>query len=390
MADFGLDVSGQGAATALGLGPAVAQNAARTQDMQEQVDQAVEKTKQMQIGTQEAQKVFDTQAYLSEKGLMPKSQALAELQLVLSRQGADDDEVQKDLAIAQEQFPEELDGQAIWRFYSALREKKEASVKATGQAFSSTGAEKDVNGNPFPKGTMIQESADSEGNQVFVHSNEPASVLAADAKGGEGDEKQWQKLGAQIQGAIKSRFGVVGQVGTTISRADRAINTLNHATGPDGMLTKQDLENISTDIAAIYQGGVPSITQITENSYGTTLTNLEETLRHYTGYFSHLGNTDILKQTKSKLLSVLNDMRNSGLAQIQKFVEMQFPFFKKLIESDPSRWEEAKNAVMAFMSSGLINQQGAVMPPTGAPTMGAADTTAGGAAAKPNDPLGIL
>lgn len=367
------------------FGTAIAANNLQTANMQELVKQAQERTKQAQIGTAESQKIFDTQAYLSEKGLMPKAQALAELKLVLSRQGADDDEITKDMAIAQDQFPEELDGQAIWRFYSALKEPKApAAISAGGSAFQATGKEKDVNGDPFTEGTWIQEKADSEGNQVFVHSSEPAAEVKADTKGGAGSEKEWQKLGTAIDSMLKTRFGATGMLATTIFRADRAINTL--ARGPES-LTSQDLSNVSTDIAAIYQGGVPSIVQTAENSYGTSLTTLLNTIRKYTGAIFHFGSSQ-LEDSVTKLRQVLTDMRNSAVVQLKSAIESEAPAYKELINSDPQRWQELVHAKIDFLTSGTMNKTGDIQSPTGAPAV-AAPGAAPIAPQGQNDPLGI-
>lgn len=353
MADFGLDVSGQGAQTALGLGPAVSQNAARTQDMQQQVQQAVEHTKQaqMQTGLQEQG------GLAAEKGLVPKAQVISEINAILAtRDDLDDDAKQQIVQDATDTMPNIMNGYDVARFTSALRESKQPTGHwVMGTAYQATGTEPDANGKPFAKGTWIQSSADENGNQINVPSGEPKSATA----GGQMSDKELQEFGKEIDGMLKTRFGATGMLATTIFRTDRALNTL-HASSE---LTKQDLNNISTDIAAIYQGGVPGQAQIVENAYDTSLTNLMDTLRHYTGILSGFGmNTKVLADTKAKLTQVLVDMRNSALASMKTIFEGVVAHYPTLSPEDPAVVNVIQKT-MAGLGSGLLDTGGAVSPP---------------------------
>lgn len=382
MADFGLDVSGQGAQTALGLGPAVSQNAARTQEMQAQVDQATEHTKQLQQQTQ----LGANGGLEAEKGLVPKAQVISEITSILAtRDDLDEDAKAKIINDAKSTMPDIMNGYDVARFTSALRESKQPSG-SWGSAFSGanvpTGAT-DVAGNPVsPKG-FYQESDQGELRQAA----QPAAEVNMAGRG-TGSDKELKEFGKEIDGMLKTRFGATGMLATTIFRADRALNTL-HASQ---QLTKQDLNNISTDIAAIYQGGVPGQAQVVENAYDTTLTNLMDTLRHYTGVLSGFGmNTQVLADTKSKLTQVLVDMRNSALASMKQIFEGVVAHYPTLSPEDPAVVNVIQKT-MAGLGSGLLDQGGAVSPPAqglSRITGNSTDAAAPGASGGQNDPLGI-
>lgn len=328
-----------------------------------------EAIKQAQLLTQQKTAASNLGINPSLKGYMSKDEALALIQAELSRQKLLSDEVKAQLQAWYNAAPDMVDQQDVKDFISRYQPKEPKA----GMPFKAT--EDDANnesmftkeGDHLVAGQSYYDTGekDKEGNAIYAHGGGEA-LAAQEAKLGvkesEADEKQWQKLGTLIQSAMKSRSGPVGMLGTTIVRSLRALNTLNH-----GKLTKQDVANISSDIAAIYQGGVPSIVQVAENNYGIKLQDLAETLRRYTGILSYFGNEKVMADTTAKLRQVLEDMRNSAVEQMQKFVEMQFPFFEDIISRDPDRWERVQKKALDFITAGEISPTGGVMPPSGEP-----------------------
>lgn len=344
------------------------QNQARQAQL---VQQAIEQTKQQRLATTQGQEAADLGVNPNLKEILTVTQAVA----LLKAAGIDDAQIQA--------FVDAMgDNQTVSKVAvdTVIRKKEMANKPGTSFIASGDDAKNPSlvtkEGDQLVEGQSYYDTGekDDEGNGIYGHGGkEPmdnSGKLALNQS--ESAEKQWQKMGALIQSAMKSRSGPVGMLGTTIVRSLRALNTLNH-----GKLTKQDVSNVSSDIAAIYQGGVPSIIQTTENNYGTKLQDLAETLRHYTGILSYFGNDKIMADTSAKLRQVLEDMRNSAVVQMQKFVEMQFPFFQQIIDTNPERWEKVQKSVLDFLTAGELSPTGEAMPPSGAPaTTVTAPTTA--------------
>lgn len=349
----------------------IAQNAATTMQQEQLVAQAMEHTKQAKLSTQQQQAETDTSGFLSEKGQVPKAQALSEMKLMLQKEGWTDDDIANALSEADSTWPDVVNAYDIRGFISALRKEKGAApVGGTPfKAGDADAAKEDENGEALVPGQYYKASVDDKGNNTYIRSGEPAAEVQAAGKGARANGKELKEFGKEITGLMKTRFGATGMLATTVFRADRALNTL-HSTD---VLTKQDLNNISTDIAAIYQGGVPGQQQIVENAYGTSLTNLMDTLRHYTGVLSGFGmNQGVLADTKAKLTSVLTDMRNSALASMKQIFEGLVSHYPSLSPTDPAVQKVIEDT-MAGLGSGLLNEKHEVMPPTGdVPMAGAA------------------
>jgi len=331
------------------------------------IQRAQELAKQSKLQTGQEQAASDLGINPATKGYLSKDEALALIQAELSRQKLLSDDVKDQLQKWYDAAPQMVEQQSVKDFISRYQPKN-AKV---GAAFKATDADAadtdkvDEAGKPLISGQMYSVTQDEDGNTIYQRGGVDKEGAAADKlslKESEADEKQWQKMGTLVEGALKSRSGPVGMLGTTIVRSLRALNTLNH-----GKLTKQDTANISSDIAAIYQGGVPSIVQVAENSYGTTLQNLAETLRKQTGVLSYWGNEKVMADTTAKLRQVLEDMRNSATEQLQRFVEMQFPFFEEIINKDPERWERVQKKFLDFITAGEMSAKGEVLPPSGSP-----------------------
>jgi hypothetical protein len=370
--NINLDSAAQGAKDVNSLGSTIAQNAATQLNQEQLVAQAIEKTKQEQIGTQEKQVEFDSEAYLSKLGLMQKSQALGQLKIVMQKQGLPEEEQASIMQTAQDTFPAVMDGTAIWRFWTALREPKPTAA-TRGQTFQATkadvaNAKKDSSGAPVVEGQGY--ITDTDGNWIRSGQSQDQidaqmqakSDRAGDARGAKdikSDSQGLLKLNAAIDGLLKTRFGSTGMLATTIFRAVRAINTLQQ--NPN--LTAQDLENVATDIAAIYQGGVPGQVQTAANQYKSVFLDFANTFRRYTGHtlnpssWFHNANTPrspVVTDTENKMLQTLNDMRTSSEQSLQMALESESAAFKLAKVGDPSAIDQLIESKMKFIESGVL------------------------------------
>jgi len=405
--NINLDQAAQGAKDVMGLGPAVAANATSQANQEQLVNQAIERTKQarMETGLQE------NGGLAAEKGLVPKAQVLSEMKSILAtRDDLDDDQKAQILQDAEDTMPDTMNGYDVARFTTALREAKQPSG-SWGTAFPGGQAPKgatDVAGNAINPNSYYQESDAGELRQA----GEPNAVLSAAGKAEGADKQGILKLNTAIDSLLKTRFGSTGMLATTIFRATRAINTLQ--SNPN--LTAQDLDNVATDIAAIYQGGVPGAAQSAANSYRLTFLDFADTFRKFTGrtlnpsswFNSDNQKSPVVTQTENKMLQTLNDMRTSSEQSLQAALDSESAAFKLAKAADPAEINQLIESKMRFIESGVLVPDSAhtalrigdkytvsgspsipASPETsteiGAPPTVAANTNGG----QNNDPLGI-
>jgi hypothetical protein len=302
----------------MNLGPSITNNAMAAQSQAQAIAQAQEHYKQSQLQTQQLQSETDTQAYLSAKGLMPKSQALGELSILLDKQETDPAQKASIMSEAEQSFPAELDGAGIWRFWSSLREPKApAAISEAGQPFAADGTQKDVTGKVFPKGTMIQEKADSEGNQVFVQSAEPASVQAAGMKGAGGaNDKVWQnKIVPALDSQRASSRSALGVGSRALALSGRGIALLQQPT-----VTEQQMQEVTRELDSIVRGAAGTDTGGQQLAYNTIQSATEKMLQYVTGAPENAVPTAIK--------SFLMDSFQRIIANSKDIVLAEFNFYK--------------------------------------------------------------
>jgi hypothetical protein len=202
-----------------------------------------------------------------------------------------------------------------------------------------------------PQSGMYQTTTNNKGEVLnYTPGGREATdnSLAIGQKQSQFNQQQWKALETIVDGAFKTRSGGLGSLSTAVFRAVRAINTLTNA----NPVTKQDLANISQDIAGIYQGGAPTVVSAQENSYETLLTNLADTVRKNLGVIINPG--DSIEATKNKLMETLTQLRDSASENIREFINSTEPAFRPIITAEPERWKDLVDGKMKFIESGLL------------------------------------
>lgn len=316
------------------IGDQMATNQMKQQEQAQLVQQAVEKTKQAKIGTAEAQDVFDTKAYLSSKGLMPKAQALVELKIILEKQEMDPEQAKKLVSEAGDAWPEELDGAAIWRWFSALKEPK-AAAAMHGGAFQATGdmkGEKEADGTPVVVGQWYQKNTDGD----LVRTGEPAATAGAGAKDAQTVQRSKTALVNALVHELRAARG--NWLSQGLYRCSVALQKLHETP----FMTKQDLYQLAQDISAIFTGGVPTEDEILNSQYHTKLTEILSTLASWTGHIMGLP----LKEIREKLINVVQPLYDELIHRFTTIMDLAAQGHLDAVEADPEWWQQTKEKAL--------------------------------------------
>lgn len=316
------------------VGSQMAANQLKQQEQAQLVAQAVEKTKQAKIGTAEAQDVFDTKAYLSEKGLMPKEQAIGELKIILKKQKMEPTEVAEIVNEAEASWPEELDGAAIWRWFSALKEPK-AGKLGEGQPFQVKDGELDPQGKPVKAG-YYQEILDSEGEKTWVRSAQMASVQNHAGKDDATIQKGMTDLVKSLTHELRAARG--NWLSQGLYRCSVALQKLHETP----FMTKQDLYQLAQDISAIFTGGVPTEDEILNSQYHTKLTEVISSLTSWTGHVMGLP----LKDIREKLISVVQPLYDELISRFTNLMDLIGQGHIDVLEANPEWWTATKEKAL--------------------------------------------
>lgn len=355
------------------VGDQIAMNQLKQQDQAQLVAQAVEKTKQAKIGTAESQDMFDTKAYLSEKGLMPKQQALAELKIILKKQKMEEAQIADITNEAEASWPEELDGSAIWRWFSALKDQKTGKI-GEGEPFQVKEGEKDPQGTPVHAG-FYQEILDSDGEKEWVRSGERASTKNQASKDDATIQKGKTDLVKSLTHELRAARG--NWLSQGLYRCSVALQKLHETP----FMTKQDLYQLAQDISAVFTGGVPTEDEILNSQYHTKLTEILSTLSSWTGHIMGLP----LKDIREKLINVVQPLYDELINRFTNLMELIGQGHTDVLEADPQWWsdtkEKALHAAEHKQSVTMALPQGNMLPVGNANT--SPTPAAGGAAPAP-------
>lgn len=359
------------------IGDQIAANQLTQQNQAQLVQQAIEKTKQAKIGTAEAQDVFDTKAYLSEKGLMPKEQAIGELKIILKKQEMDPAQIADIVNEAEQSWPEELDGSAIWRWFSALKEPKQAAAMHGGafQATEDMKGQKEADGTPVVVGQWYQKNTDGE----LVRTGAPASITGGDAKDAASVQKSKTALVNALVHELRAARG--NWLSQGLYRCSVALQKLHETP----FMTKQDLYQLAQDISAIFTGGVPTEDEILNSQYHTKLTEIMSSLTSFTGHVLGLP----LKDIREKLISVVQPLYDELIHRFQTIMDLAAQGHLDAVEADPEWWNQTKekalqaaehkqSQAMALPTGNLLPVGDANTKPTPVGANGAVKTSPGG------------
>jgi len=173
------------------------------------------------------------------------------------------------------------------------------------------------------------------------------------------NQGQQDKISKEVNLLSQSSRNVLGSAGRSLVNADRALDTLNQP-----VITNQQLNNISADVAAIYNNGQATVSGTQHNQYNTLYSKAQGLLQQVTGQPEDAVPDGIKQQLKDTLMQMRNI--SSGVAQKNlAFVKASHPDF---VRNNPNYFDD--------LAKGLSNE---TSQSTGSPTSPAAAASAPGA-----------
>lgn len=160
---------------------------------------------------------------------------------------------------------------------------------------------------------------------------------ASKFKGGGGQEKEWRNLSRTINPAQAPKSSLVGVAGNVNARADRELATLAL---PD--LSPQQLSGAITGLASILKGGVPTEIEIQEQSYKTFKTDIANIQTFWFSRPTAANQPEVV----DRLRTLIAEIKRVDNKIILDNLATQKIAFKKVIGTDPERWEALRQSVI--------------------------------------------
>lgn len=376
---------------------------AQTQALQaQQVQQAIEQSKQLKLQSTQKQAADDLGVNPELKDTFTIDQAVAYMKAA----GIDNDQIQS--------FVDSLgDAQTVSKAaIDTIIRKKELSVKTSvvGKKFT---MEQNI---AIPDGSKAEDlglipdaknpkvghvPADGE-YQVAIDpsSGEPVRFVPlgdspdenakAKSKEAADAEKSWQKLDTEMNKFIRSSRG--NALTQAAQRAVRAINEL----GEGQPLTAQTLSFIQKDLSGIFQGGMPPVSGMESEDFTNILQKVNQIIGKYTGVQGYLHHD--LGDQRQYLLGLLMRLRDSTTDMFKSALSSEASGYQTVIDSDPPRWQTMIDGKLQAVQAGLSKNAQTTLdamsqapagnnPPAMTPTPGGAPAPAAAPAAPGADPL---
>lgn len=178
---------------------------------------------------------------------------------------------------------------------------------------------------PVPRGFKVA------GSVIKPEQNTPAGTKQENFM-----EKQWQEATKRVNSLRQSSRSALGASAVANQRADRALMVLQN---PD--VTDQDLQNVVTDLAGIFHGGSPHEKELNNQEYRT----LQTKLNNLTTLITATPQAAKQPAIQAKLKEVVRSIKEVDNSIVRKNLGVEAVGFKKLIASDPDRWNELLTAV---------------------------------------------
>lgn len=346
------------AMTYVDFGNQISRNATEQARQAQLVQQAVEQTKQQQLGTKQK---FAADA-MGVNPEMKDAFTIDEAVAYLKAAGIDNDDIQAFVDSLGEK--QTVNKSAI----DTIIRKKELSVKTSvlGKKFTTRQdiqipegvdakdlglvADPDKPGvGHVPSDGEYQVAIDpSSGQPVrFVPLGEtPDESKKAHDKEAADAEKQWQKLDTEMNKFIRSSRG-----NALTQAAQRSVRALNEL-GEGQPLTPQVLSFIQKDMSGIFQGGVPPVTGMDSEDFTTVYQKIQGLIQKYSGVSGALFHHDIGNQ-RSYLLGLLMRLRESTGDMLKSALASEASGYQGIIDTDPDRWKTMIQGKIDATNAGL-------------------------------------
>lgn len=150
-------------------------------------------------------------------------------------------------------------------------------------------------------------------------------------------EISWQKLQDKINVSNAPYARAIGQASVNNMRADRALELLDR---DEKGLTKGEYDIVSSDLAAIFKGGVPDVVSLEHQRYETLKGKFAEIAQYVLSKPELINTPDI----KERLKSVTQDVKSIDNAIILNYMDSVAAGYEPFIAADPARFARMVNA----------------------------------------------
>jgi hypothetical protein len=149
-------------------------------------------------------------------------------------------------------------------------------------------------------------------------------------------EMTWQKLQDKINTSNAPAARAIGQAAVNNMRADRALKLLDQSTG----LTAGEYDIVSSDLAAIFKGGVPDVLSLEHQRYSTLAADFAKLKQYLLSRPEEIETTQIQERLK-KITMEVKEIDN-GI--IMNYMDSVAAGYEPFIASDPARFGRMVNA----------------------------------------------
>lgn len=149
-------------------------------------------------------------------------------------------------------------------------------------------------------------------------------------------EMTWQKLQDKINTSNAPAARAIGQAAVNNMRADRALKLLDRSTG----LTAGEYDIVSSDLAAIFKGGVPDVLSLEHQRYSTLAADFAK-LKQYLLSRPEEIETEKIQERLKKITMEVKEIDN-GI--IMNYMDSVAAGYEPFIASDPARFGRMVNA----------------------------------------------
>lgn len=333
------------AMTYVDFGNQVVKNSQEQARQAQLVQQAIEQTKQQQLGTKQKTQADALGVNPELKDVFSVDEAVSYLKAA----GVDNEQIQAFVdSLGERQTVSKAAIDTIIR-------KKEASVKV-GVPFIASDTDATnasmvtKEGDQLMSGESYYDTGetDSDGNAVYGHGGkEPVDPLVkAGQKQNSIDDKALADLGRELSKVTNpSRGNFISQ---NIGRSFRALNEIHN--NPD--LPKQTLSYIQAEVGGIFMGGVPPESALQAADVTNLKQQINGTINKYTGIMQMFKTNDTTNQA-TYLTSLLTSLYQSTVDMATSMMEAKVKAYPGLVERRPDDVKTLLAEHEKTLSSGL-------------------------------------
>lgn len=170
------------------------------------------------------------------------------------------------------------------------------------------------------------------------------------------NQQQQDKISKEVNALTQNSRSALGSAGRSLVNADRALDTLNQP-----VITNQQLNNISADVAGLYNNGQATVSGTQHNQYDTLYSKVQGLLQQLTGQPQDAVPDAIRQQIKDTVQQMRSISSNVAQKNLE-FIKKSHPDFTK---TNPNYFDDVAKGLAneTSQTSGNTTQQQAPTTP---------------------------